>query len=154
MTDTNERALIGALLSLAVPGAKKARSLFDRDDLDDPRHRVVLDLIDHCLAEDRPADPAAVFAAARTTALVDDSRLGQVGALLADLHTSLAHAHWAHIYAAGVIEASVRRRLREASQRLLQAADTSDLSAAMRVTSAEAVALSACVARIQQGAKS
>jgi len=82
----DEDALVGSLLHLPTSDARTARSLFNRDDLDDPRNQIIVNLIDWCLATDVRPDPATVFGAARTTGLVPDRNLPDLGVRLIGLH--------------------------------------------------------------------
>ena len=160
MSALDERALVGSLLWLDVEQGRHVRALFDRHDLEDERHKVVVDLVDGFLADGVRPDPAALFAAARTAAAVmadlpqrtdPEAQLGKFGAYLAELFGAASHPLMAHVYAAGVVEAGVRRRITEAGQRLIQAA-SNDLATTLTITTTEIQALAMCIGRIRQGA--
>jgi hypothetical protein len=151
MTALDERALVGALLSLPVDGVLAARELFDLDDLDDARHRVILVLVDHCVDLGVRPDPAAVFAAARSTGQVPSHKLGLLGALLGDLYGAVGHPQWYEIYARGVVEASVRRKVRATAERLTQAADAADVGTVAHIAAIESLSLAANAGRLNDG---
>lgn len=146
----DERALVGSLLWLDVDKARHVRALFDRADLDDERHKVIVDLIDGLLADGVRPDPAALFVAARTLGTVPETQLGKFGAHLAELYGAVSHPQMAHVYAAGVVEAGVRRRITEAAVRLTQAAASNDLATTVTVTTSEIGALAVCIGRVRQ----
>jgi replicative DNA helicase len=146
----DERALVGALLHLPLSGVAAVRPDFDRDDLDDPRLRIILDLVDDCTNRAVRPDPAVVFATARTSALVPTHQLGELGHLLIELNEEVPLPAAAPIYAAGVVEASVRRRIAEAATRLQQAS-TSELNAALLVVADECQSLVECSNRLLKG---
>ncbi len=147
----DERALVGSLLWLDVEQGRHVRALFDRHDLEDERHKVIVDLVDGFLADGVRPDPAALFAAARTLGTVPEAQLGKLGALMAELYGEVSHPLMAHVYAAGVVEAGVRRRITEAGQRLIQAA-SNDLATTLTITTTEIQSLAMCIGRIRQGA--
>lgn len=153
VTTLDEKALVGSLLWLRGPELESVRAMFTRDDLADPRHQVVLDLIDACIAADIPTDPATAVHVARTTGLVSGYRLGQLGTLLLELHGATAHPRWAHIYATAVLEASTRRAIQRSAQRLEQAAAVDDFTDALATVTDQVHALAGCIGRIKQGAR-
>jgi len=146
----DERALVGALLHLPLTAAIEVRAEFDREDLDDARLRIVVDLIDDCIGRNLRPDAAVVLAAGRTSALVPPSRLGELGYLLICLVEEVPHPASASVYALGVVEASVRRRIKESATRLEQAAAV-ELTAALAVVADECDALVECANRILKG---
>jgi replicative DNA helicase len=146
----DERALIGALLNLNLTDATRIRGEFQTNDLDDPKLRVIVGLIDHCLACQTVPDSAAVLAAARTTADVPATRLGEIGHMLITLAQECPIPASASVYAMGVVEASTRRRIGEAATRLQQAANA-DLTTALDVVTSECLALTAATNRILEG---
>ena len=148
----DERALIGALLHLPLSTATEVRAEFDREDLDDARLRIVVDLIDDCIGRNLRPDAAVVLAAGRTSALVPPSRLGELGYLLICLVEEVPHPSAGSFYALAVVEASVRRRIAEAATRLEQAS-SAELTAALAVVADECAALVDCASRILKGAK-
>ncbi len=147
MADLDERALIGALLQLPKQAVIEVRTDFERDDLDDPRLRIIVDLIDDCLSRNVQPDCAVVLAAARTSAKVPGARLSELGHLLIELASEVPIPVAVSAYAAGVIEASVRRRIKEAATRLEQASGA-EFSAALTVVTDECSALTECTKRI------
>lgn len=148
MSALDEASLVGALLWLPIEDVRAARELFDVDDLDDPRHRIIVCLVDHCVASGVTPDPAAVFAAARSTGQVEGHKLGQLGGVLQARYGEVAHPRWFEVYANGVVEASVRRKLRATGERLMQVADAADVVSVAAVVGSEAQALATCAARI------
>ncbi len=143
----DERALIGALLHLPLSAAIEVRTDFERDDLDDPRLQIIVDLIDDCLSRNVRPDCAVVLATARTSAKVPATRLSELGHLLIVLAAEVPFPAAAAVYAAGVVEASVRRRIKEAATRLEQASGA-ELTAALTVVANECQALTHCTNRI------
>lgn len=149
MADLVERALVGSLLLAPdATRARQVRGLFEPDDLADARLRVVVELVDSCLAAGAAPDPAAVFGVARSAGVVPGSRLGDLGRLLTELVAQVAVPASAPLYAAQVVEASVRRRMRESGQRLLQAAESKDLDTAIGVAVGECRALTDVAERV------
>jgi replicative DNA helicase len=146
----DERALIGALLNLNLTDATRIRGEFRATDLNDPRLRVIVGLVDHCLASQTVPDSAAVLAAARTTADVPASRLSELGHMLITLAMECPIPASASVYALGVVEASTRRRIKEAADRLNQAA-SADLTTALDVVTSECLSLTAATNRILEG---
>lgn len=150
MSDLPERALIGSLLHLPIADVRQVRDCFERDDLDDPRLRTVVDLIDDCVRRDIRPDPVTVFAAGQTTGIVPAAGLNALGKLLQDVHADVPHPKWARMYATAVVEASVRRRIIATSQRLLQAADGDSWESVTDVARSECEAVLAAVARMDR----
>ncbi len=143
----DERALVGSLMLLPRNQIIEVRSMFDLDDLDDLRLQIIVQLVDDCLARNVTPDSAAVLATARTTAKVPATRLSELGHLLIALAAEVPIPAAASVYAAGVIEASVRRRIKEAATRLEQASGA-ELTAALTVVADECSALTECTNRI------
>lgn len=150
MVDLPERALIGALLHLPIEDTREIRGQFLRDDLDDARLRIVVDLIDNCLSRNVRPDPVTVFTAGFSSGKVPAAGLNALGKLLQEIHGEVPHPLWAGMYAAAVVELSVRRRLIATSVRLSQAADSESLESVTDVARTEAEAVLAAVARLDK----
>jgi replicative DNA helicase len=146
----DERALVGALLHLNLTEATTVRAEFQADDLDDPRLRIIVGLIDRCLDESVIPDSAAVLTAGRTSAAVTASRLSEVGHLLITLTVECPIPASASVYALGIVEASVRRRIMEAATRLDQTS-SAYLTTALNVVTEEMQPLTAATNRILEG---
>lgn len=137
------RATVGALLVLPIRECETLLEVVRDDDPDDPRLRVVLELVRELVAEGRQPDPVAVLAHAQGSGRVRRSELTAVALLLTEL-VSIdacplpAAAGW---YAAGLVESSVRRRVSEAVVRLGEAADSSPVEGLVEVVHAELVDL-------------
>lgn len=150
MAELPERALIGSLLHLPIDDVRKIRGDFERDDLDDARLRIVVDLIDNCLARDVAPDAITVFAAGFSSGLVPAAGLNQLGRLLQDIHGEVPHPLWAGMYAAAVVELAVRRQLIATSVRLTQAADSESWESVTDVAKSECEAVLTAVARLDR----
>lgn len=138
-----ERAAVGALLLLPLADVTDVLALLRDDDPADPRVRVVLRLV-RAVAEagDRP-DAAAVWRFAQATGAVRTTRLGALGALLAELTNAetVPVPLSARANATAVVEAAVRRRVVEAADRLRQAADVADVDTLPGVVGTELAAI-------------
>lgn len=120
-----EVALLGALLHIGgtFDGRVLVLTMLEPEDFVDPRHRLVLDGIRGCIGRQVPPDPVAVLAELRRTGrersfLADRS----AGVFLADLYAGAPVPQSARHYWRSVVEHRARRRVVEASTRLLQAA--------------------------------
>lgn len=149
MTDVIEGSAVGALLHLNEDQVREARSVFERDDLDDMRLRIVVDLIDAVLTRGARPDPATVLAEARTCAAVPTARLGELGKLLVDLYESVPHPGMAAHYCRAVVEAGVRRHIETSAQRIEQAASANDLTTTCEVLRGEIVSLAIALGRLE-----
>lgn len=152
MADLSESALVGALLHSTVDQARRCLTMFEVDDLDDVRHRVIVELIRHCVANGQQPSADIVFAAGRTSGKVSGARLGAFGKQLADLATNDTLPRWAPLHAAAVVEASVRRRANQAATRFVQAADTASTEALIELVRSECVDLVAATRRVESSA--
>lgn len=137
------RATVGALLVLPVRECAALLEVVRDDDPDDPRLRVVLELVRELVAEGRSPDPVAVLAHAQASGRVRRGELTAVALLLTELVSVdacplPAAAEW---YAAGLVESSVRRRVSEAVVRLGDAADSSPVEGLVDVVHSELVDL-------------
>jgi len=137
------RATVGALLVLPVRECAALLEVVRDDDPDDPRLRVVLELVRELVAEGRSPDPVAVLAHAQASGRVRRGELTAVALLLTELVSVdacplPAAAGW---YAAGLVESSVRRRVSEAVVRLGDAADSSPVEGLVEVVHSELVDL-------------
>lgn len=137
------RATVGALLVLPVRECAALLEVVRDDDPDDPRLRVVLELVRELVAEGRSPDPVAVLAHAQASGRVRRGELTAVALLLTELVSVdacplPAAAGW---YAAGLVESSVRRRVSEAVVRLGDAADGSPVEGLVEVVHSELVDL-------------
>lgn len=145
-----ERAAVGALLLLSLADVTDVLALLRDDDPADPRLRVVLQLVrEIATAGDRP-DAAAVWRHAQATGAVRTTRLGALGALLAELTNAdtVPVPLSARANAAAVVEAAVRRRVVEAADRLRQAADVADAATLPEVAGAELAAVATACRRL------
>jgi len=133
-----ERAAVGALLLLPLGDVLDVLALLADDDPGDPKVRFVLRMVrEVATAGDRP-DAAAVWRHAQATGAVRTTRLGALGALLAELTNAdtVPVPLSARANATAVVEAAVRRRVVEAADRLRQAADVADAATLPEVAGA------------------
>lgn len=147
MADLPEHALIGSLM-LLTDRVSDVRALFDADDLDDPRCRVVLGLIDGLISSGITPDASTVFAAARTSGVMGD-KLSRLGPFLVELVGSVAVPESAPLLAASVVEASTRRRIDNSATRLTQVAASGSLVALIETVTNECRALTTARSRLE-----
>lgn len=146
--DITERAFVGALLHLPPVDVVALAGMVKLDDLDEPRHRVIVALAVELAAVGTRPDPAQVHALARTSGRVQAIDMPALSGLLVDLLTECPVPVSAPAYARAVVEASVRRRVTMAATRLANVADDGSLDALAHVVTSEAAALSDAMARL------
>jgi replicative DNA helicase len=142
-----ERAYLGALMHLPA-GAVLNRAVVNTDDLEDPRHRVIYGAILGLALIGTDPTPAEVDALLARDATVARSDRAHVVGLLVDLYTETPGPFAAITTGRAVIEDAVRRRIREAGERLLQAADTSPLDGLGAVVVSESAAIGRAIERL------
>lgn len=152
MADLGERALVGCLLNASVGQAREWLTLFTVEDLDEAKLRLIVELIAECVSRGQQPSADVVFTTARLTGKVGASGLSSLSAELVDLTASAVLAQWAPMHAAGVVEASLRRRARQTATRLEQAAETASTEALLAVIEAEAVELVTAMRRVDGSA--
>ena len=144
------RATLGALLLLPLPDCRTLLEVVRDDDPDDPRLRVLLELVRQVVTQDRVPDAPTVLAHAQATGTLKRGELTALALLLTELVSVdacpiPAAAGW---YAAGLLESAVRRRVLDAAERLRDAAESGSREGLVEVTHAELVELVAALERL------
>ncbi len=130
-----ERGVLGGLLCLPAHEARAAADLLTPADFTDPRHGVIFEAAVELTSAGTPADPITVSGHLRRTGMERCFTSDRDPAVyLADLLGALPSVGNLGHYARIVIEHSARRRAVEASVRIGQVAELSDLDTARQVT--------------------
>ncbi len=133
-----ERGVLGGLLCLPALEAQVAVNLLTPADFTDPRHAAILEACVELTSVGTPADPITVSGHLRRTGMERCFTSDRAPAVylfdLLDALPSLGNlAHYRRI----VVEHSARRRARDASVRIAQAAEQEDLDTARQVATDE-----------------
>lgn len=130
-----ERAVLGGLLSLPAVEARAVTNHLQAADFTDPRHTAILEAVVELTLDGTPADPITVIGYLRRTGRARCFTADRdPGVYLFDLLEALPCAGNIGHYAVIVVEHSARRRAVEASVRIGQVSELSDLVAARQVT--------------------
>lgn len=137
-----EAGVLGGLLSLPALEAQVAAGLLTSADFTDPRHAAILEACVELTAAGTPADPITVVGHLRRTGMERCFTSDRAPAVyLFDLLDALPCLGNLEHYRKIVLEHSARRRARDASVRVAQAAEQEDLDTARQVTVAEMLAV-------------
>lgn len=123
-----ERNYLGALLHLPAPAVRAVLADVPEDAFSDTRLRLVHRLVDELVRRDVRPDPGTVHAHAARTGAVPVTNLPGLAALLAELLTSVPLPTSVKTYGRAVVEDWCRRRITEHAPRLIQAAESNDIS--------------------------
>jgi len=137
-----EAGVLGGLLSLPALEGQVAAGLLSPADFTDPRHAAILEACVELTAAGTPADPITVVGHLRRTGMERCFTSDRdPGVFLFDLLDALPCLGNLEHYRKIVLEHAARRRARDASVRIAQAAEQEDLDTARQVTVAEMLAV-------------
>jgi replicative DNA helicase len=143
-----EAAFVGAVLHSSAATALEALALVVGDDFADQRLSVVAAVCRDLAAHGVPSDPIVVLTHIRAESIVTGAdALRSLSLLLADLYAAVPVPASVKYYAAGVLDAALRRRCAEMTTRLGQAADRESTESLTDLVQAE-VAVAAVHARL------
>lgn len=118
-----EVAFTGAVLHLPVDTATEALAIITHDDVADPRLQAILDAARHLIARGIDPDPVATMTEISAAGTYTATTLAELGQTVIETYQSCpVPASW-RFYATGVLDQALRRRCRELSTRIDQAAD-------------------------------
>jgi len=150
--DEAERGVIGGLLCLPAFEARAVTDHLQPVDFTDPRHTAILEAVVELTSAGTPADPITVSGHLRRTGQERCFTSDRApGVYLFDLLDALPCVGNLGHYAVIVMEHSARRRAVEASVRIGQVAELSDLDTARQVAVAELLAVIDAFDRIGAG---
>ncbi len=130
-----ERGVLGGLLSLPAIEAQNVTVRLVTEDFTDPRHRAIFEAVVALTTDGTPADPITVSGHLRHTGMERCFTSDRAPAVyLFDLLDALPCLGNLGHYRRIIVEHSGRRRAREASVRVAQAAEQGDLDTARQVT--------------------
>lgn len=133
-----ERAYIGALLLLPAAPAAAAAALVGPPDLEDPRMRVVMQLVRDVTARGVAPDPVVCLSHARASGAVTTAHaITALAGLLHELYAECPLPASVAYYAVAVLDESLRRRCVELGERIRQAGESASLAELVRVVGAE-----------------
>jgi replicative DNA helicase len=139
-----EAAYVGALLHLPAEAALDALGFTAAEDFADRRLSIVAAVCRDLAARGVPPDPTAVLTHIRAEAIVAGAdALRSLALLLADLYIAVPIPASVRHYAAGVLDAALRRRCSELAIRVGQAAEHDSLDSLIDLVHAEASAVQA-----------
>lgn len=125
-----ESAVLGCLLNASLSVARDLVALLVSEDFTEPRHRAVFDAVRLCVQEGTAPDPVVVLARLREQSeVVMDSASSSAGPFLVGLMQSAPSLGSGNHYAKAVLRDSFRRRVRQAGERLAQAAGSGSVDA-------------------------
>jgi len=140
--DEAERGVLAGLLCLPALEAQNVAARLLTEDFCDPRHRAILEAVADLAAHGVAADPITVVGHLRRTGMERCFTSDRdPGVFLFDLLDALPSLGNLEHYRRIVLEHSARRRARDASVRVAQAAEQEDLDTAKQVTVAEMLAV-------------
>jgi replicative DNA helicase len=133
--DEAERGVLGGLLCLPALEARAVTDHLQPADFTDPRHAAIFGAVVDLTSDGVPADPITLVDHLRRTGRERCFTTDRdAGVYLADLLDALPSVGNLGHYARVVIEHSARRRAVEATWRIGQVAELSDLATARQVT--------------------
>lgn len=119
-----ELAFVGAVLNLSATTAAEALAVIEDDDLADPRLQLILQAARLLVAEDIAPDGYAVMAVIRRAGAAATAHdLSSIAALIIDATEACPVAASWRFHAVAVLDERLRRRCRELSARIGQAAN-------------------------------
>jgi replicative DNA helicase len=137
-----ERGVLGGLLCLPALEAQVAAGALTPRDFTDPRHTAIFESVVELTSAGTPADPITVSGYLRRAGQERCFTSDRAPAVfLFDLLDALPCLGNLEHYRKIVLEHSARRRARDASARVAQAAEQEDLDTARQVTVAEMLAV-------------
>jgi replicative DNA helicase len=137
-----EAAYVGALLHLPAEAALDALGFTAAEDFADRRLSIVAAVCRDLAARGVPPDPTAVLTHIRAEAIVTGAdALRSLALLLADLYIAVPIPASVRHYAAGVLDAALRRRCSELAIRVGQAAERDSLDSLLVLIGTELAAV-------------
>lgn len=120
----SERCFVGALMYHDAGAATELLNLVTDEDVEDPKARIAVALATQLAANGHRPDPQMIIAHARRSgSLTGDNRVHLLANYLVNCYTDVPFPHNAFHYARGVLDANLRRQVRDAGQRLIYAAE-------------------------------